>query len=164
MILSRRQAHFYIIVALSCALPLVFLAGLIWRPSVPTVDEGADDLFAAANFATAAPETVIGSEAIAVSGVDVQAETAAIDGQLLLRLTPTQPLQFADILVYWVAGETVPEAIAADALLLGPLAGDSTRGFPLPEAVQEQSGQLLFYSRAQDTLITATPLPATLLP
>lgn len=159
MILSRRKAHFYAAVGLSCALPLVFLAALVWRPTVPTVDESTDTLFAAADFGVPSEtEATLATETLTIQGIAVQIETVSTaQDDRRLRIQPAQPIQFADVLVYWVAGEMVPEAIADDAILLGQLAGSSQRQFSIPNDIPNQTGQLVFYSRGQATIIAATP-------
>ncbi|MEM9487152.1 MAG: hypothetical protein AAGA83_26060 [Cyanobacteria bacterium P01_F01_bin.116] len=164
MILSRRKAHFYMWVGLAGLLPIVFLAGLIWRPAIPTVDEATDNLFAAANFPTTNADA-LASETIVVNGTNVQVEaTETANSDLALTLIPTQPLQFSNILVYWTPGDAAPESVEADAILLGQLSGTSPRKFPVSSAMQTQSGHLLFYSRGQSSAIAAVPLPKSLFP
>ncbi|NET54741.1 MAG: hypothetical protein F6K47_00575 [Symploca sp. SIO2E6] len=166
MILSRRRVHFYTVVILSGILPLVFLAGLLWRPSIPTVDDTTDELFAAANFPSQEDATdVIASETLLVNSVEVLAETSkSVEGEMFLELEPTKALDFSNILVYWRAGESAPKNVDEKAILLGQLSGSSRRRFPLSSAMQEQPGHLLFYSRGQDEAIASTPLPSNLLP
>ncbi|NEP09790.1 MAG: hypothetical protein F6K14_06115 [Symploca sp. SIO2C1] len=162
MILSRRKAHFYTVVILSAVLPLVFFAGLLWRPSIPTVDETTDELFAAANFPSQKDAAgVIASETLLVNSIKVLAETSkSYDGAMFLELEPTEALQFSNILVYWRAGNSAPNTVDEKALLLGQLSGSSRRRFSVPSAMQGQSGHLLFYSRGQDEVIGSSPLPA----
>ncbi|NEQ48320.1 MAG: hypothetical protein F6K00_34230 [Leptolyngbya sp. SIOISBB] len=165
MILSRRKAHFYLWMGLAGLLPIAFLAALIWRPLIPTVDEAADELFAAANFPSAATETVMGSETVSVNGVAVHLTTAETAGsEQILMIKPTQPLQFSDTLVYWSPSDTAPETVDEDATLLGQLSGTSARQFIVIPEMQAGSGYLLFYSHGQDTAIAAIPLPSSLFP
>ena len=165
MILSRRKAHFYMWIGLAGLLPIVFLAGLIWRPTVPTVDEGTDELFAAANFPTADEAAAVTSETVAVNGIDVLLATAeSPDSTLVLTVQPTRPLQFSDALVYWTPEESAPEMVGAEAVLLGQLSGTSRRQFPVLPEMQRESGHLLFFSRGQNTVISAIPLPTALFP
>lgn len=165
MILSRRKAHVYMMMGLAGFLPVVFLAGLIWRPAIPTVDDTTDELFSAADFSLVAAETLMASETVLVNGINVQIETAAVtSSDLVLILTPAQPLQFSDTLVYWAPGDTAPEIIEKDAILLGQLSGTSRRQFPVASAMQTQPGHLFFYSRGQNTEIAAIPLPENLFP
>ena len=160
MIVSRRKTHFYIIVILSFALPFVFLAGLLWRPSVPTVDETTDELFAAANFPYSGDANgAIASETLSVNSINVLAETSkSSDGTMFIELQPTEALQFSNILVYWTAGNAAPETVDDKAILLGQLSGTSRRRFPLPSAIQGQPGHLLFYSPSQDKAIGSSPI------
>lgn len=166
MILSRRKAHFYMWMGLVGLLPIVFLAGLIWRPAIPTVDETTDELFAAANFpARGDSVVVIASETVSLNGIDVRLATAeAAKSELVLTLQPSQPLRFSDTLVYWTPDEMPPETVEADAILLGPLSGTSPRQFPVPAEMQTGSGHLLFYSRGQNVSLAAVPLPPSLFP
>ncbi|NJN20390.1 MAG: hypothetical protein HC812_03255 [Leptolyngbya sp. RL_3_1] len=93
--------------------------------------------------------------------VPIAAETLRLtDGSLVLDLTPQKPVPAADVLVYWDAGSATPEALGEAAVLLGSLAGDARRRFPIPAALQGQSGQLVFYSQAQAQVITAVPFAA----
>jgi len=166
MILSRRQAHFYVAIFLSCTLPVVFLAGLLWRPSTPTVDDATDELFAAANFSSRGDTTeVITPGTLSVKGISILAEVAqSSEGEMFLDLQPAQALQFSDVLVYWVPGNLALESVDEEAILLGQLSGISRRRFSVPAQIKGKSGQLLFYSRGQDEAISSVPLPSDLFP
>lgn len=173
MILSRRETHFYTALALAGILPIVFLAGLIWRPSIPTVaddlapdgGQAIDELFTAANFAPEDAAKSLASETLEVNGNLILAETVGgSGGDVALLLNPTAPLAFSNVLVYWTPGDTAPETVDDTAILLGQLSGASRRQFTVPPAAQGQSGHLLFYSRGQDVAIAAVPLPQTLFP
>lgn len=166
MILSRRKAHFYLWMGLAGLLPIVFLAGLIGRPAIPTVDETTDELFIAANFpAGGESAAAITSETVSLNGIDVQLATAAAaNSELVLTIQPGQPLRFSDTLVYWAPGDGPPEAVEADAILLGQLSGTSPRQFPVPAAMQAGSGHLLFYSHGQNGAIATVPVPTSLFP
>ncbi|NEP61712.1 MAG: hypothetical protein F6K31_32965 [Symploca sp. SIO2G7] len=166
MISSRRKAHFYTVAILSGVLPLVFLAGLLWRPSIPTVDETTDKLFAAANFSSQEDANrVIASEILSVNNIEVLAETSkSAGGAIFLELEPTEALQFSNILVYWSAGESASDTVDKKAILLGQLSGSSRRQFPVSSAMQDKPGYLLFYSRSQDQAIGSTSLPSNLFP
>ena len=173
MILSRRETHFYAAIALACVLPLVFLAGLIWRPSIPTVvddlapegGQAIDELFTAANFVSVDPGDVLASETLAVTGNSLLAETVkGADNGLSLILQPAEPFSFSNVLVYWTPGDNAPEAVNDSAVLLGQLSGASRRQFAIPTSIQGQPGHLLFYSRGQETAIASVPIPLTLFP
>lgn len=164
MILSRRQAHFYTVVCLAGILPLVFLAGLIWRPSFPTVDESTDELFAVANFSSE-EGTTIASEMLSVDEINIVASTTELaSGNLVLILEPLQPLRFSDVLVYWTTEDASPESLNEDAILLGQLSGTSRKQLPLFARILEEQGQLIFYSLGQNSAIAAVPLPPSLFP
>lgn len=166
MILSRRKAHFYIVVFLSCTLPMVFLAGLLWRPSTPNVDETTDPLFAAANFLPGDDKVrVIASETLSIQGINLLAETSkSSEGMLFLDLQPSQALLFSDLLVYWITEDSTPDTVSDEAILLGNLSGSSRRHFSVTSKMQKQPGHLLFYSRSRDKVIGSTPLPSSLFP
>ncbi|NER78694.1 MAG: hypothetical protein F6K42_03775 [Leptolyngbya sp. SIO1D8] len=166
MILSRRKAHFYAAICLSCTLCVVFLAGLLWRPATPLVDESTDELFAAANFAKRGDAIgTLASETLSINGVNLEVRTAELpNGDLALLVQPAQALQFSDVLVYWISGDAVLENIDDEAILLGQLSGMSLRSFPILPEMRSQSGSLLLYSRSQETAIAAVPLPPSLFP
>ena len=173
MILSRRQTHFYASVALACTLSVVFFAGLLWRPIIPTVDESADELFAIANFVTDSQTVTSANDLQPLSdkGIQVFAKTIAPSANAtVLEVQPAREIQYADVLVYWIEGDRPPEAaddaaddqtpdriIRENAVLLGQLSGTHRRHFPLPAAIRGQSGHLILYSRGQNTLIAAFP-------
>jgi len=163
MILSRRQAHFYIIASLAGILPLVFLAGLIWRPSFPTVDNSTDELFATANFSGEEAASIIASETLSVNEISIVVSAGELaSGDRVLILEPSQPLRFSDVLVYWTS--EAAEEINEEAILLGQLSGTSQKQFPLSANILEESGQLIFYSLSQDSAIAAVSLPPSLFP
>ena len=166
MILSRRKAHFQILVFLSGTVPLIFLAGLLWRPAIPTVGESTDELFAAANFSLREDSVgIVAMETLTISQAEIIAAISKSDGgDLFLILQPSRSLQFPDLLVYWSGGDLAPETANEEAILLGQLSGRRRRQFSLTSQMQEEPGYLLFYSRGQDKAIASTPLPASLFP
>ncbi len=164
MILERRQAHFYASVALAFALPILFLAGLLLRPTIPTADESVDELFAIANFPSKNPDPAFPVHATQLSDKGIQVFAAVTSASQALAFLDIQPqvIQFSDVLVYWQAGDRPPSAtgnsILGDAaVLLGQLSGDSRRRFLLQAELQGQQGHLILYSRGQETLIATFP-------
>lgn len=164
MILSRRKAHFYAVVTLASTLPILFLAGLLLRPGIPTTDDAVDELFAIANFSidnTEAPFSEPSSQ-LSDQGIKIRAEvTSAPKGLTILAVQP-EVIQFADVLVYWQEGnppskDSEDPVISDRAVLLGQLSGQSRRHFRLSPELQGQQGQLILYSRGQDTLIAMFP-------
>ncbi|MEM9137495.1 MAG: hypothetical protein AAGB01_09135 [Cyanobacteria bacterium P01_F01_bin.42] len=160
MILSRRQTHFYTVVALACTLPVVFFAGLILRPSVPVVDTSVDRLFAIANFPDAGTAfenpTVLSTE-----NVQIRSAVHVAQNSILIDLQPVNVLQYADVLVYWQAntsGSVELQAVDDSAHLLGQLSGTRRRRFHLPGTLRGQDGSLLFYSRGRQALVATFPL------
>ncbi|MEO0376260.1 MAG: hypothetical protein AAF329_16890 [Cyanobacteria bacterium P01_A01_bin.17] len=158
MILARRQAHFYAAIALACTLPVVFFAGLVLRPTIPTVDESVDELFEIANFSNTTEAT--DGVTLSAEKIQVRAEIISDLESKFLDLQPIDDLQSADVLVYWQAGEAPAEeaqTIDNSAVLLGQLSGNRRRRFRLPIDIQGQQGHLALYSRGQKTLIATFP-------
>ena len=164
MIKSRRKYHFYTVVFLTLSLPLVFFLGLLWRPTIPTADEQTDKLFAKANFFSAEDNyQVIASENLTVNNINILTELVNSDqGIRYLSFQPSQPLQFADVLVYLTDKES--ETVSKDAILLGQLSGVNRRCFPIAQQSQKEPRYLLFYSLGQDKAIASIPLPSSLSP
>ena len=162
MIESRRKTHFYTVIFLSCSLPIVFLLGLLWRPTVPTVDKQTDKLFAQANFFSAGEDyKVIASENITVNNINILTElVSSSQGTKYLSLQPSQALQLSDVLVYLTNEES--ENVDRGAMLLGQLSGVNRRYFPISQQSKEEPRYLLFYSLGQDKAIASIPLPETL--
>lgn len=155
MILSHRNRHVYMMLLLAVLLPVVFIAGLIWRPRTPTVDDSTQDLFAAANFPTESLNQPVGTTTLLVRDVEVTAELLqSSQGNSMLRLQPSEALPFANAVVYWLPSEAPTETLGPDAILLGQLSGTHPRQFVLPDP----SGQLLFYSLGQKMAIASVPL------
>ncbi len=156
MIFSHRKAHFYAAIGLACTLPVVFGAGLVWRPTVPNADRTADPLFAAADFAAAADDdsrtTTLMANEISVRAAIV----ASPDGSSVLILQPERALEFADVLVYWTANDSL-DSPDDRAILLGQLSGTARRQFPLPAELA--AGYLFFYSQGQERAIASVPFP-----
>ncbi len=163
MILARRKAHFYAAILLASTLPILFIAALLWRPANPTATASTDPLFAAANFLADTPESPRpDSSQLSDGDIKMQAEVLTISEKLMVLEVQPQVLQFSDVLVYWQTGDQLsPQAvenkIQDSNLLLGQLSGQSRRRFALPTEIQNQKGQLILYSRGQDTLIAAFP-------
>ncbi|NEQ50945.1 MAG: hypothetical protein F6K11_12560 [Leptolyngbya sp. SIO3F4] len=45
MIISRRKAHLFVSIALAVVLPIIFLAGIFFRPTYATVTPDTEQLF-----------------------------------------------------------------------------------------------------------------------
>ena len=166
MILSRRKTHFFAIAALCIVLPVVYLLGLVWRPSIPKVDSRSEKLFSAADFI---PDSdvinILASEIMTIEGMELIIQSAQSDEQSLwLILKPSEPLSFSNVLVYWQPQASPSDAITEQAVLLGQLSGTSRRRFKIPTALTQQPGNLLLYSQGQQTAIAQIPLPASLFP
>ncbi len=164
MIFDHRKTHFYASIALAVALPVLFVAGLVLRPTIPTVDESVDDLFAIAHFPTDT-STLDGVEPLVDGGVQLRATVIAANSQAFLEVQPVQVIQAADILVYWQEGDRLPAAPSEDApvidptaVLLGHLSGTSRRRFPLPATLKGQTGHLILYSRGTNARLAMFPL------
>lgn len=160
MILSRRKAHLYLISALCCTVPLVAIAGLILRPSVPISDE--ETLFTAASFADPDSATLQTFSPLAVNDTEVLVRTVQRgDKQMFLELQPQKALEFSDVLVYWLPSQAASESIDDSAVLLGQLSGTSRRQFMLFPGLIDPPSQLLFYSQGQQQTIAQVSLVTT---
>ncbi|NEQ97672.1 MAG: hypothetical protein F6K30_13300 [Cyanothece sp. SIO2G6] len=184
MILSRRKTHFYASIALAVTLPIVFFAGLFWRPGTPIVDgtanQSLEELFAIAQFPTTT-STLDNADILSEGAIQLRAIATEANGQPVLELQPVTAIQAADILVYWQPGsaatepapepatEPAPEParepatentnpISETAVLLGQLAGDRPRRFPLPANLPGQTGSLILYSNGQNAVLATFPL------
>jgi len=163
MIRARRNAHVYMMTGLAGILPIVFLAGLLYRPA-PTLDSAADGQSAAVDAPITSQASFVSRSTVVVNGIDVQVATAETTSGLVLLLTPTQALPFSDLLVYWSPGESPPTDVSADAFLLGQLSGSRRHQLPGVTEMQTESGYLLFYSRDQAMAIAAVPLSQSRFP
>ena len=156
MILSRRTAHLYICLALTCILPTVFIAGLLGQPTIPTVGEETDDLFSAADFATG-EATPPSDDTLTLGNITIAMAVVTSEGDRILKLKPDAPLPYANVLVYWTPSDG-EEEIDDGAVFLGQLSGISQRQFTLPKDVPD-SRFLQFYSLGQNKAIATVPLP-----
>ncbi|MGB3615348.1 MAG: hypothetical protein WBA10_16260 [Elainellaceae cyanobacterium] len=68
MIRSQRNIHVHMMTGLAGVLPIIFLAGLIYRPTIPTAADTADGLSAAANAPTAGQANIVVQSTVAVNG------------------------------------------------------------------------------------------------
>ena len=136
-------------------LPVCFVAGLLLRPSTPTVDNSAQDVFVAASFPPESAESPVSSQTLVVDQIEVAADLLQSgSGEAMLRLQPAEAFPFANVLVYWMPSVIEAETVSEDAILLGSLSGTSQRQFALPKS----SGALLFYSLGQQAAIASVPL------
>ena len=170
MIYARRKTHFFSFITLACVLPVVFIAGILWRPKFEPVDETSAVLFHRAGFT---PETIegkitpIASEQLSAEGVQLKAETSLLkkygeEHKILLILEPSTAIVFPDLLVYWQQGKKPPTDIGERSILLGKLAGTSRRMFTLPQGVEGKEGYLILYSLGQQTLVSTIPFPSSM--
>jgi len=164
MILSRRKTHFYIVIFLTCSLPLLLFIGLLWRPLIPTIDKKNDNLFALANFSAVGDDLkVIASENLAVNNISIVVERVqSSQGLQYLSFLPSQALQFSDVLVYLTGEDSASKTVSEEAILLGQLSGNSRRYFPVSKQNLKEPAYLLFYSLGQNKAISSISLPASL--
>ena len=164
MILSRRRAHFYSSIFLCCALPLVFLAGMIWRPRYEATSD-ADTLFAQAGFA-APNEEKLGTtiDSLTASGIKVSAIATADPAQsatpIHIQLSPSSGLKQPELLVYWQPASEPKDALSDRALLLGSLTGSASRVFPLAPETYGKEGTLLLYNPISKNAAVKIPFSA----
>lgn len=153
MIRPLRQRHRWILLGLSVALPLLFVAGLLARKA-PAVMES---LPATGRVLEADAYPVVVAEREGDS-LGVQLRLRA-DGRparrMALELAPRQHLREPDLLVYWHPG-TAAGVLPSDGYLLGTMDGARARVFALPDTALHTYGTVIFYTLAhQKTLETA---------
>lgn len=162
MILSRRRVHFYSSIVLCCALPLVFLAGIIWRPRYETTSS-ADALFVEADFAD--PEKIGASiDVLSDNGVHITTFAAANStksaASIYLQLSPRTVLKQPQLLAYWQPASEPEDELSDRALLLGSLTGTASRLFPLSPETYGKEGTLLLYNPISQNAVVTLSFPA----
>ncbi len=162
MIQSRRQAHFFSSVVLVCLLPIILLAGIIGRPTTPSV--GDSKLFEQEGFAPPGDSEAspLASEELIVAGVTIKARTVQQQNRLILELEPTSNLLFPDLLLYWQGVEEPPTDLSASSILLGSFSGTSRRRFPIIQEMEDQGGYLILYSMGEKKLVATLPFPTSI--
>jgi hypothetical protein len=156
MIRSHRNAHRAVFAVLAVAIPVLLLAGIELRPTVPPVSED-EDLFIDAGFAPAQ----VGEE-IEVGIDGLRFALAGLDDARAVSIRPLEVIAKPDLLVYWTAraaGDGAGDDLADrldDATLVGSLSGRSRRVLRLPEGAD--GGSLLVYSLGYGDLLADLPL------
>lgn len=148
MILSLRQRHRRVFMALGIFLPVAFVAGIAARRSVPVAE-----LPAALSA---------GPQSYAAMGQPYNGLFQEVPVRTQFWRQPGQVRQFAvsfaadksflkpDLLVYWVAGEKNTNSLPDDAILLGAFGQPA---LPLPEAASKSEGVLMLYSLADGEVV-----------
>ncbi len=150
MILSLRQRHRHMVMALGIILPMVFVAGIAARKPVPTPNE----LPAALAITSQKFETVEWKRTDLFSKASIEVHLLREQkgaGRFAIELSAAKDFAKPDLIVYWVAGSpeitgTLPE----NAMLLG---GFGSAVLPLPPEVATKSGVLVLYSLADNEIV-----------
>jgi hypothetical protein len=140
---------------MAACVPLGLVVGLASRRAVPTLPS--------------LPPGLVGDVGEPVGSVrrwtarvgDVALELAAwgVGSERFVEIAPEADLERPDVLVYLtLGGAATGERVPEDALLLGTLAGATTRRFALPPAAAD-GGKLLFYSLAHQRALGVADLP-----
>ena len=153
MIRSARKRHRAMIVTLAVVAPLLFLAGLSVRQSVPAVQDPTvrKDASGRGDLESLREEAAPGELPIRVAWLR---ETGT--GRMV-GLELTGPLKRPDLLVYWDDLPAADGALSDEARLLGR-AGDRLHvvwEVPTPDA----SGRLVFYSTAWNEVVGSLSPP-----
>ena len=161
MILSRRRVHLYSSTALALLLPIVFIAGVGFRPRYPANSEAAGPAFAGFATASEAEAAIANFPKEELARAFVNPTLSSADGDALqLELQPKSPPSFPDPLLYWQEGSEPPEELGANAILLGPFVGTSRRIFSLPPQARSKNGYLAVYSGLTGEIAVTFALPA----
>ncbi len=142
-----RARHRWMTTALAVIVPVVLIAALATRPSMPSMDALPWDTTGERyTRAVAEPQEL----RIDDTPVRLTLLSRDADRSYAVAFEPYagQAIAAADVLVYWAA-EGADSWPPDDAFLLGALAGAQDRVFELPEAAGPGRGGLVFYSLAQ---------------
>ena len=144
MIRALRERHERNLLALAVALPLLFLAALMVRPTWPTQQ-------------SPGPPPSIDAWTEVGPGSGARALIERQSTREWLHLARTEALVAPDVLVYWA--ERAPDLDAPlpdDAVLLGALGDVGTTTFDLP--ARGVNGALLLYSLGHSSLVATVPM------
>jgi hypothetical protein len=164
VIARLRRVHYGIHRILWLPIALLFLAALTSRPSSELRNEGQDVLLGSElplgtkSDATPGPRALVGSSLDAFGPWPAR---VALFGDGTLELTPLRPLDRPELLVYWLPGTQVGDALPDSAQLLGRLAGTQVQRFRLPPRATASTsgrGSLVVYSLGHQAIVAVAPL------
>jgi hypothetical protein len=148
-----RKAHRGLAFVLAGLLPAGFALGIALRPEFPGLAGEADPAVAVAGEPRAVEPLLAAGIPVRIAGPRMLAP----DEEPLLVLTPTEPLEAPDVLVYWSpAGEA--DRLPPAARFLGRLGGVESRAFALPSSAA--GGRVYLYSLGHGALLGSAALEA----
>jgi hypothetical protein len=157
MIRAARSRHRVMVVGLALVVPVLTVAGLMLRQSIPVTD---------GTFPRGAAS---GGESYEMLGEQTVGEELPIRVSWLrepgsrerraVALTLEGPLERPDLLVYWDDGPGDGSALSEAAWLLGRVGGRREVVWKVPEPVT--AGRLVFYSTAWKAVVGSVSPPAT---
>jgi len=150
MILSLRQRHRRIFIALGIFLPVAFTIGIAARKPVPI----AANLPAALVIVPPSYESAGSLRTNLFAKTPLQAQilrNRQESNRFAIELTASKDFLQPDLIVYWVADSTpVTDKVPEGAILLGEFGSSA---LPLPDQATKSSGQLLLYSLADGEIV-----------
>ncbi len=158
MIHPLRKRHRRMTLAIAIIVPVLFVAGLLSRQTVPATENAAafqSNLSHEFSNELFSDKTLWGELDIRTRVLSTGQDSV----RLALELTPHTPLKIADVLVYWHSGNNGDgKTLPGGAFLLGTLSGLHQRLFPLPEPAVQSDGVVMLYSLAHRKVITSVDL------
>lgn len=158
MIRPLRQRHRIIISVIAVLLPIVFMAGIAARKTIPDMEIPAAIAQPQPDF----PRLVFEKDGFwPALEVTVRVFADSIPpANLAVELQPQNYIKMPDILIYWSASQPASsEQLPETAYLVGTLSGLGKRRFLLPSSAIESDGTLILYSLARQEMIAAENLP-----
>ncbi|MGH7491347.1 MAG: hypothetical protein ACREOO_03020 [bacterium] len=159
MILSLRKRHRLIFSSMVLVLPVVFVAGILFRAAPKPTNAGpALQLESGATLARYIFETEdLWPAAKIITRVFADSLPPAL---LAVELQPQEAAALPEVLVYWKAGLPAVEAGSLqDAVLLGTLRGKQRRRLLLPQQAAQTDGHLLLFSLPHQSVWAQASLP-----
>jgi hypothetical protein len=156
---SHRIAHRWISVALALLIPVLLLAGIGLRPTVPPVSTD-ETLFRVDGFAVDTDQNEV-----EIAGEGLRFGLTRLEDGRSVVIRPLEIIAKPDLLVYWSERAPSPNedqgARIADAALVGSLSGRSSRVLTLPQGSSGRAGggYLLVYSLGHGQLLADLSLP-----
>lgn len=148
MILHGRTSHRRVWTIFAITMPLLFL-GAIWvRP--PLTDPLAAPLILTEAFENQSPKGRKVSSHLRLGskqalGLEVFHESVQQEAQYWVRVSPSMPVLYPDVLVYWTEAKPSMDSLKS-AFLLGRLEGLSPRTFAWPPVAARKDGYIVLYS------------------
>lgn len=160
MILPLRQRHRRMVMALSIALPIALVAGIVARKPVPTMASLPMGLAPSPQAFTVLEWER--TDLFTKTPMRVRLMRPGVNTERLGLLFDA-PKDFVkpDLIVYWVVeNPSIANKLPEDAMLLG--AFDTSVTLPLPASIKPGSGALVLYSLADQEIVEVSN-PVTLL-